>query len=419
MEKVNILSIVKKAQSSPISSIVESKKSILNQSHEPPPDKVIANYTTELNIFKIDEAILTRLNYKKSHLNELKDHYNIEKTKKRGKLTINEIRTINAQLDAMLAEIQLIESGSEMKIYQESVKDLLESYKEISTSTSKGIISIKGLVVKKEKEDPDTIIYRLYIIEEYLKIAKKYIDIQIRYTEVEDAKCPACGVLLEESEPDEEQLGLFVCKCGYQTENITSESYYKDSSRVNLANRNNYEDSENFKKVLMRFQGKQPQPPPDELYNQLEEYFIKIGHKTGEEIRSLPINEFGKKEGTSRKLMETALSGTSNSAFYDDIWLIMHVYWGWKLNDVSHLEHKIMEDYNTTQLILISLPINRKSREASLNTQLRLYWHLRAVGYSCSKDDFKLPLSRESLLLQQELWEIMCKGANIQYHPVL
>jgi len=131
----------------------------------------------------------------------------------------------------------------------------------------------------------------------------------------------------------------------------------------------------------------------------------------------LPLTENGRKKGTSREMMFEALSDTNNSAFYDDINLILHLYWGWELPNISHLEERIMEDYINTQQVYNS--ILKKDRDASLNIQFRLYVHLKAVGYPCTKDDFKIQTSRDSLIFHNEVWKEMCEKTGIKFHPVI
>ena len=60
--------------------------------------------------------------------------------------------------------------------------------------------------------------------------------------------------------------------CNLEKIAIVRSRFYKDSTRTNNSG-NNYEDKANFEKVLMRFQGKQPDKPPLELYERLGEYF--------------------------------------------------------------------------------------------------------------------------------------------------
>jgi hypothetical protein len=116
-------------------------------------------------------------------------------------------------------------------------------------------------------------------------------------------------------------------------------------------------------------------------------------------------------------MMYEALNETNNSAYYEDINLILHLYWGWSLPDISQLEDRIMEDYITTQQIYNAIP--NKDRDASLNIQFRLFVHLKAVDYPCTKDDFKIQTSRDSLIFHNEMWKIMCEKSGVKYYAVI
>ena len=76
-----------------------------------------------------------------------------------------------------------------------------------------------------------------------------------------------------------------------------------------------------------------------------------------------------------------------------------------------------MEDYMTTQQIYNSIP--HKDRNASLNIQFRLFVHLKAIGYPCTKEDFKIQTSRDSLEFHQEMWKIMCEKTGLKFYPVI
>ena len=384
---------------------------------EPPPDLVKGSYTNDLNIFKIHEAITTRFSFFKSIIPELKNEVKFLESRLENEvkiLNLNDVRKIKQEIEEYNSQILDYENDTSLKKYQEGSKDLLQAYSEVASNSSKGLVIFKKKVEEDSKEKVD---YRLNIIQKYLECAKDFIRLEIVHKVPIRAMCQNCGIDLSKVYIDD-YCGLATCpRCGYEKESISHHSTFKDSQRVNIGNRNNYDDCENFRKVLMRFQGKQPNRPPLKLYEQLDEYFRKICKQIGDEIRSQPITSDGRKKGTSRQMMFEALGETSNSAYYDDINLIMHNYWGWELPDISELEEKIMEDYMITQQVYNSIP--NKDRNASLNIQFRLYVHLKAIGYPCSKEDFKIQTSRDSLEFHQEMWKIMCEKTGMKFHPVI
>lgn len=380
-----------------------------------PPDLVKGSYTTDLNIIKIHEAILQRFNFFYDSIPRVEDKIiRLKRKANPEKKTINEIKEIEAEIKELEITLDDYINYKSYNTYINSTKTLLEEYLKVASNKSKGLVILnKG----REKESIELIRKRLKIIHEYLEIAKKYIQIEITHNFTVQAVCPGCDTDLSSMFTDEES-GLSVCpKCCYERESISHQTTYRDIQRTNTTNKNNYDDCENFRKALYRFQGKQIHHPPNKLYEQLNDYFISIGKPIGSDIKKLPTMPNGKKPGTYRQMMYEALNETNNSAFYDDINLIMHIYWGWELPDISHLEDRIIEDYIATQKVYNEIP--DKERDASLNIQFRLFVHLKAVGYPCTKDDFKIQINRDSLIFHTEMWKIMCEKTGLKFHSVI
>jgi len=380
-----------------------------------PPDLVKGSYTTDLNIIKIHEAILLRFSYFHSTIplieSQIKKYENdINPDEK----TINEIKEIENQISVLKKLIDDYTHKRSYNKYLSLTKNLIEEYATVATNKSKGVIIFKQ---SKEKENPEIVEKRLKIIRHYLDIAKDYIRLEIIHHQTNKINCPGCGINLNNIFIDEE-IGLCICpECGYERETISHNSTFRDIQRSNNGNRNNYDDCENFRKALLRFQGKQVHKPPSKLYDQLDTFFEKTGKPSRQTVQKQSLTPDGKKKGTSRQMMFEALAETNNSAYYDDINLIMHEYWGWNLPDISHLEEQIMEDYIATQQVYNSIP--NKDRDASLNIQFRLFVHLKAVDYQCNKDDFKIQTSRDSLIFHSEMWKIMCDKTGIKFFSVI
>lgn len=379
-----------------------------------PPDFVKGTYTNDLNINKIHDAIVLRFQHFESTLPELYEqiHHLEILTRYPGK-TINDIKYINEDIQVISNKIDDYENKISYKEYISEVEPLLRRYNLVASNQSKGIIVFK----KMSFENDEVVKERLKIIKEFLDIAKNYIKLDIIHKITIRARCPGCNIEINNSFIDDES-GLCICpSCGYERESISHHSTYKDSQRVNIGNRNSYDDCENFRKALHRFQGKQNHHPPDKLYDQLDIYFRNINKLYRENVLKQPLTEDGRKKHTSRQMMYEALNETNNSAYYEDINLILHLYWGWALPDISNLEDRIMEDYITTQQIYNAIP--NKDRDASLNIQFRLFVHLKAVDYPCTKDDFKIQTSRDSLIFHNEMWKIMCEKSGVKYYAVI
>ncbi len=379
-------------------------------SNAQPPDRVFARYTEDLNILKIHEAVLARLSYERRTVKDLRASLSEMTRVPSSSLSFNENRQMEISVERTRSAILSLEEDSKTKEYSLLVKEILEEYTSISSNASKGIVIVKDLNDGSTDESREVVEKRVALIERYLDISKSYIALDVIRIASCKAQCGNCGADNSQSEVDEE--GLRTCECGYERGDLSSQSFYKDSLRVGPGDKNTYLNRENFHKALMRYQGKQTKKPPVRLYQQLDERCRFLGLPSGESIRALPLTENGKKAGTSNQSMLLALNETNNSAYYEDINLICHIYWGWRLPDVSRHEEKIMQDYDLTQEIYDRIP--NKERTASLNVQFRLYVHLLALGLPCSKDDFKMQIHRDSLLFHQSCWNLMCVALNLR-----
>lgn len=185
-----------------------------------------------------------------------------------------------------------------------------------------------------------------------------------------------------------------------------------DKSNNNKGRRKKSEttDRTNFHIAILRFQGKEEDKVKPDLYNKLENYFSAYPNgMTHARANMLPYDDRGRRVGTSRELMETALRETGNSSYFEHIRLIMARYWGWKLPDISQLEEKLMTNFDLTQKVFNSIKIERSS---NLNIEFLLWKHLQAIGYICDREDFKIIKSSTILENYEVMWKAMVEGAQ-------
>lgn len=257
-------------------------------------------------------------------------------------------------------------------------------------------------------------------VDEYIAAAREVIPLQVVLTESFTVICPVCEQkMTDESEVDVEgNDGKSTCKCGREIASVSRCFVYKDHTRFDTTIKNSYNDLTNFIKRIDMFEGKQKTFPPNFLFSQLEEWFDDghaiEGYASIAEIRAAPLNEFGKKDGTTVRHIEEALSATENSAFYKDIELIGKQLFGWRLADLGQLRNRIITDYISTQRVYEEV----KERESSLNVNLRLFFHLTARGHPCRLEDFKTVTSNESLRYHRRMIETMAERTGLtNYTP--
>jgi len=349
-------------------------------------------YNYDYNIINIHNHIIDMFRRRKDKdLADLVDELADMKDQLDRPLTMGERKKIVKDMDVIKQTITDIEDDRSEKEYRRKSEACLREYQKMGPIST--VISftkkdtVEGIV---SSEDPVNQIKRYKLIGDYLMIARKYIRIEIYRDRGVIDKCVGCGESVDNAVTDE--YGINVCTvCGIEEVGMVRSPFHRDKVRVSNS-RNNYEDRENFLKVLNRYQGRQTDKPPAKVYEDLELYFCRTGVISSEIVRQLPVDKYGQKEGTSRALMYKALCETGNSKYYDDINLICHNLWGWKLRDISHICDRIMADYDLTQGVYDAMP---KQRKSTLNSQFRLLQHLlryqHLLNYPIRKQDFKIP----------------------------
>lgn len=383
------------------------------------PNKIQGTYNEDYNILYIDEIIRKKLQQEKyGHLTYLKNQYStLEKEIMQPQTYIMREKSLS-MMDSIKQEIEQIETGARIKIYNEKVKDIIINYKKYSGQIKTVIFDVEE---KEHYEEINSDVrYRLSYIDKFLDIASEYIQLDIiRINNRPTNICIGCGFSLSKIATNEE--GTQRCpECHTEHNVIITAKLAKDGARINTNNSSEDESIDNFLRAFIRYQGLQTDIPPDSLYEELDEYFQRHGRPCGEEIRQLPINNRGRKGDTNHKMIWSALSQIGRAEYYEDANLIGHIYWGWMLPNVMHLRERIIDKYNKTQKGFYQIPAEERCRTSSLGTQYRLWRHLQLEGHECYIDEFKIAENPESLRIHNKLWRLMCEAANdpeIYYIP--
>lgn len=374
------------------------------------PPVIIGTYTIDYDILYIDSVIRRKLNTEKPGLEGLQEKLEREERRIRGEQNRLERLTSKKEIERLKKQIQALVSGSEYEKYYDEVKSILAEYKELGPYVERKTFTDTADQEYVRKDDK--VNKRLDLIRQYIVIAKKYHTIDVTREVKTNNNCTHCNYSLQDVYIND--VGMQTCpQCKaesfvYTFQLLADRSGQNGSSSTVV--KADYDSSENFLKVIRRYQGKQPNKLPSALFVDLDQYFTN-NHTglTKEQASKVPLNAKGRKEGTDLKTMTRALVDMKYSALYEDIYLICQQYWGWKLPDISHLEEKIIGHYIRTEQVYNQL---EKSRTSSLGTQYRLFKHLQLVGHDCSVDDFKISGMIDSRELHDDLWKRMVQGSN-------
>jgi predicted RNA-binding Zn-ribbon protein involved in translation (DUF1610 family) len=383
------------------------------------PRSIDGVYNIDYNIINLHKTILRKFEKDASTLTQIKNNKKMIEEKLKKPMIIIERKNLQENLKKLENEIKQLENNYSVKNYLKYAIPWITKYLQIGTLNK--TISFNSINSKSEEvlESNEKQEERHYIIYNYLEIAKKYIEINlIRDLEIIN-KCSGCGMeITEESEDD--YTNFYICP-NCKVENEIFKQSISTNQKSNLS-KSNYEDRENFHKAILRYQGKQDNKLPYNWIEIIDRYFNQYPDMPNRElVKYSPLQKDGVKASTNRKIMELALTKTGLSDYYKDLNLICHLFWGWKLNDISSLENELMNDYDESQKVLLEIKEEENDeRSSSLNVDFRLYQHLRNKEHECNPNTFKTVKTDHIVVYYVKTWKKLCKRTNgrWKYFPI-
>ena len=292
--------------------------------------------------------------------------------------------------------------------YTMEFSDLVESNKNSSPQ------KISFMTKKETSKDVKKNIGSLYI-----EILKKY---DIDYKELEeltkiqkkDMKICSCKSVDFIMNSDQ---NLEICEnCGRQEEKSYKSLSFKDISRVNLSNKYTYERRVHFKDCMNQYQGKQNSSIDKSIYKDLETQFELHGLLNGGPATPRKTRF----ENVTKEHVLLFLKETNHSKYYEDVVLIYHKMTGKKVDDISHLENQLMEDFDKISNLYdkdfkFTGKIDRKS---FINTQYVLFQLLRRHKYPCKKEDFNMLKTLDRKSFHDDIVRELFESLNFNFTPI-
>lgn len=335
--------------------------------------------TSELDILSIDSNIVTKFKKEEQKLQKYQKRViELKKILNISKLSNSVRQRLEEELNILETHMNDLNFKTTQHFYLMDSTQILERYKFILQQPMK--ISFMGKINRKHPEKDD-------IIEKYLKIARDYIDIDIKKLNSKSDKitCTNCTNKKEFDIMD----NIHIClKCGNQQEIMTNISSYKDIDRVNVSTKYTYDRRVHFRDCVNQFQGKQNSTIELKVYEDLEKQFELHGLLIGDKIESKEIR-FSR---IKRDHIYLFLKETEHTKHYEDAILIWHNMTGKATPDITHLEDKLLHDFDRMgDLYDRIFKKNKKIKRANfINTQYVLFQLLKKHKYPCKKEDFNI-----------------------------
>lgn len=329
--------------------------------------------------------------------------------KKKLKISGYVIQDITEKINMMKKERDRIENILQIQhFYTMDFSELMERHKKIIPNK---VSFVKKKIIEKEEETVN-------ISKDYLEILKKY---NIEYKELEDLTktkrrekrlCTNCGCkeFLFQIEQN-----LEICEgCGKQEEKSYKSLSFKDISRVNMSNKYTYERRIHFKDCMNQYQGKQNSTIHEKVYEDLEEQF---------RLHGLLNNSLDKKQKFERITKEHILlflKETKHSKHYEDVVLIYHKMTDKKVDDISHIENQLMEDFDKISNLYDKRYkfTGKVDRKSFINTQYVLFQLLRRHKYPCKKEDFNMLKTLDRKSFHDEIVKDLFEQLDFNFTPI-
>lgn len=355
--------------------------------------EIRGSYIDNVKIHDIHTEILKLIEYQKKQISIWKKIIATEKNNPIG----NDLRY----------KVSKLEQGHNQ--YIADANDLIQRYYMMHHNRDKQRI-IDFSSCSTEQDDDCISTEKIYICTEYIELLKPMIDVNV----VQSSTYSETDLCLICDDPNFVEIdGVTMCdNCGY----VRTVSTDKASM---IVSKSNYMDIGNFMKVINKHDGtlRLDDNQMNALMKRLDEYFLSYGKPCGEDVRNMPVNEYGWKNNTSYDLMHEALQ-YCKMPVYDYVSSICQTYWGYNLPDISSVKKQVMQDYMDSQPVFMDIIKKYPSiRKSSLNTRFRAFKHLQARGANVREEEFRIIKTHDIRVLHDRIWKIMCLRTDIPYIP--
>ena len=326
----------------------------------------------DYNIFHIDSKIREKLISNISTVDQLT--LNLEKIlwiMKNGEDPVEKIYA-KRQASLLRKRIQDLESTLELAFYTLRTADILGEYRTmIRTAGTRSFASIGPTIYDTNAERMDELLHG------YLCIAQDYVDIKNLSVRPKKMVCPACQCLEFHISPQDDSIYI-CCDCGTEVAILDDAPSFKDTDRVNMANKYTYTRKGHFIDAVKKFQGIQNTDPK------------KIKDAVAIVQREMVIHgviaEKGYQKSVSKDHVYQFLSEQGLSGNYDDLNLIYHIITGEDCPNISPIVEDLYNDFDQLEEVLCQ--IIEEDRTNSLTVNYKLYKLLQRRGFPCRKNDF-------------------------------
>ncbi len=201
-------------------------------------------------------------------------------------------------------------------------------------------------------------------------------------------RCYTCDNTCQNDFEIDENNKKTCLRCSREINTIETGHTHQDYNRVNIISKFVHNRVLHLQECIKQFQGKQNCKIPDDVYDDLNKKFATYRllidsdnyHVRYSKITPQHISIFLKELGYTKH--------------YKNVNAIYYILTNKRVADISHLEHKLIEDFKELVFLYNSLHTKDKPEELErknfMNVHYLLFQLLKRHGYNCKIDDFSM-----------------------------
>jgi hypothetical protein len=366
----------------------------------------MSNEKDILDILDIDNKIVVKYREEKMKIPEYSERLDmLKKSYNSNNLKPNMVIEVSKEIEKLEEYLNNISNDIELNFYLVETSEILEKYKKFLKMPLK--MNFIGKQNNNEKE-------KIILFEEYLSIASKYIDINIDLKNIK--KLPTIVCINPECNNKKDfdiiDTNLYICNKCFAQQHIYREvsTSFGDVERVNISTKYVYDRRIHFRDCINQYQGKQNCTIPQKVYDDLEKQF-ELHHLLNGD-KNIP-KEVRFKNITKSHIM-MFLNDLGYSKHYENVHLIHYVFTGIKPADISHLEDRLMNDFD-----LLTQTYDRMfkhlKRKNFINTHFILYQLLHKYKHPCEIELSMILTTNDRRVFHEELTSTLFKELGFPY----
>lgn len=313
------------------------------------------------NILEIHVSIL------KSFEEEEKEIPQLE-TRLKSLQGLTHTESILTEVNRVQARINSIRNKNNLYFYFLEAQPIIEEYKREMNKPI--VMSFMGSVQEQNTDRLNQ------VVTQYRQLVERLVPLSRMPPHTISKRSPECGNCKRKNTYVIHSDNISACEyCGTEQDVLMSTFSYRDTERINMTSKYQYDRRVHFKECINQFQGKQNSTIKPQVYEMLRNQI---------RIQGMDVSKVSKKHVLS------FLKEIRCSSHYEDVNLIHHTLTGQPLPNISHLEDVLIEDFDRLSKLYDEEYIKprRIERKNFINIQYVLFQLLRRHRYYCSHTDF-------------------------------